>query len=118
MDAVSGLSGVTAVAAGATHGLALLSGGTVMAWGQNSYGEIGNGTIQTRQETPVAVSGVSGVSAISAGRQDSVALLGSGTAMTWGINQYGTLGNGTRCKAIVNKVASPKNAPADQFTYS
>jgi alpha-tubulin suppressor-like RCC1 family protein len=93
--AVSGLSGATQVAAGATHALALLSSGTVMAWGQDSYGEIGNGTIQARQETPVAVSGLSGVTKVSAGRQDSVALLGAGRAMTWGINQYGTLGNGT-----------------------
>jgi alpha-tubulin suppressor-like RCC1 family protein len=91
---VGTLTGVSEIAAGATHGLALLSNTTVMAWGQDSFGEIGNGTIQTRQETPVEVSALSGVTAISAGRQDSVALLSSGTAMTWGINQWGTLGDG------------------------
>jgi alpha-tubulin suppressor-like RCC1 family protein len=91
---VSGLSGVTAIDAGAQHGLALLSAGTVMAWGEDSYGELGNGTIKARQDTPVAVSGLSGVTTITAGGQDSAALLGTGGVMTWGINKSGTLGNG------------------------
>jgi len=91
---VGSLSGVSAIAAGAQHGLALV-GGTVMAWGEDKDGELGNGTIQAAEGTPVAVSGLSGVSAISAGGQDSVALLGNGSLQAWGINQRGTLGNGT-----------------------
>jgi alpha-tubulin suppressor-like RCC1 family protein len=92
---VSGLSGITAIAAGAQHGLALVGGGTVMAWGEDAYGEIGNGTIKTRQDAPVAVSELSGVSAITAGGQDSAALLNTGSVMAWGVNKWGTLGNGT-----------------------
>jgi alpha-tubulin suppressor-like RCC1 family protein len=92
--AVSGLSGVTAIAAGAQHGLALLSGGTVMAWGEDSYGELGNGVIKTRQDAAVAVSGLSGVTTITAGGQDSAALLNTGSVMAWGVNKWGTLGNG------------------------
>ena len=92
--AVETLTGVTAIAAGANHGLALLSGGTVMAWGDDSFGELGNGTIKRRETTPVAVSGLSGVTTISAGNQDSVALLGSGSVMTWGTNASGVLGDG------------------------
>jgi alpha-tubulin suppressor-like RCC1 family protein len=91
---VSGLSGVTAIAAGSTHSLALLSGGSAMAWGENSDGELGNGTITTHQETPVAVSGLSGVTSITAGGQDSAALLSTGSVMTWGVNKWGTLGDG------------------------
>ncbi len=91
---VEGLSGVTAIAAGAQHGLALLSDGTVKAWGEGKYGELGNGTTTARQETPVSVSELSGVTAISAGDQDSVALLGSGSIMAWGNDHYGELGNG------------------------
>jgi len=91
---VAGLTGVAQVAAGANHALALLEGGTVMAWGEDAYGELGNGAIKTRQQTPVAVSGLSGVSAVSAGGQDSVARLTNGNVMTWGINAWGTLGDG------------------------
>ncbi len=93
--AVESLTGVSAVAAGAEHALALLSGGTVMAWGEDNYGEIGNGTTKARQETPVAVSGLSNVKAISAGGQDSVALVGAGSLEAWGIDQSGQLGDGT-----------------------
>jgi alpha-tubulin suppressor-like RCC1 family protein len=91
---VGTLTGVTAIAAGAEHGLALMSDHTVMAWGEDNYGEIGDGAIQPRQETPVAVTGLSGVAAISAGTGDSVALLSNGSAVAWGINEWGTLGNG------------------------
>jgi alpha-tubulin suppressor-like RCC1 family protein len=92
--AADGLSGVAAVSAGSTHGLALLSTGSVMAWGSDSSGELGNGAISARQEVPVAVSGVSGATAISAGGHDSAALLGSGSIMAWGTNTWGTLGDG------------------------
>jgi alpha-tubulin suppressor-like RCC1 family protein len=92
---VGTLTGVTAIAAGAEHGLALMSDHTVMAWGEDTYGEIGVGVIQPRQETPVAVGGLSGVTAISAGAGDSVALLSNGSVMAWGINEWGTLGDGS-----------------------
>jgi hypothetical protein len=92
--AVESLSGATAVAAGRNHALALLSDGTVKAWGNDAAGELGNGVIKAKEETPVAVSGLSGVTTVSAGGQDSAALLGSGSVMTWGVNKWGTLGNG------------------------
>jgi alpha-tubulin suppressor-like RCC1 family protein len=92
---VVGLSGVASVAAGANHALALLSGGTVRAWGEDTYGEVGNGAFATRIEGPVAVGGLSGVTAVSAGTGDSVAILGSGSLKTWGIDTTGQLGNGT-----------------------
>ena len=66
--AVEGLSGVTAIAAGGEHTLALLSNGTVMAWGNNERGQLGNGSIKS-SGAPVAVKGLTGVTAIAAGRQ-------------------------------------------------
>ncbi|MBA3807929.1 MAG: IPT/TIG domain-containing protein [Solirubrobacterales bacterium] len=92
--AVGGLSGVVGVATGSDHALALLANGTVMAWGQDSFGELGIGVIKTREETPTAVTGLSGVGAIAAGGHDSVALLASGSAMSWGSNEWGSLGDG------------------------
>jgi alpha-tubulin suppressor-like RCC1 family protein len=92
--AVSGLYGVTALAAGASHGLALLKNGTVMAWGNNQHGELGDGTT-TRATHPVPVSGLSGVTAIAAGGFHSLALLSNGTVMAWGDNDSGQAAGGT-----------------------
>lgn len=92
---VESLSGVTAIAAGARHALAIIGGGAVMAWGEDAFGELGNGTVASREETPVAVSGLSGATAIAAGESNSVALVGSGSPMTWGDDHYGELGNGS-----------------------
>jgi alpha-tubulin suppressor-like RCC1 family protein len=92
--AVGGLSGVTAIAAGGAHSLALLSNGTVMAWGANGDGQLGDGTT-TNRDVPVAVSGLTGVIAVGAGGAHSLALLSNGTVMAWGANEWGQLGDGT-----------------------
>ncbi len=101
---VAGLSGVTALAAGSSHTCALLSDGTVACWGLNSYGELGDGTStgplagnhnDRCSTTPVAVSGLSGVTAITAGGEYSCALLSDGTVACWGASPLGELGDGT-----------------------
>ena len=89
---VSGLSGVVSIAGGGLHSLALLSGGTVDAWGYNEDGQVGDGTHQSRF-SPVPVSGLSGVSAIAAGEYHSLALLSSGSVMAWGWDSEWQLGN-------------------------
>ncbi len=87
---------VTAIAGGQSHSLALTSTGQVLAWGSNSYGQLGNGST-TNSSTPVAVSLPSGttVTAIAAGDGHSLALTSSGQVLAWGWNFYGQLGNGT-----------------------
>ncbi|MBF0487187.1 MAG: hypothetical protein HQK98_03415, partial [Nitrospirae bacterium] len=91
---VSGLTGVTAVAGGFEHTIALTGDGTVWAWGYNGYGQLGDGT-NTNSNTPVQVSGLTGVTAVAGGAVHSVALRSDGTVWAWGLNQYGQLGNGT-----------------------
>ena len=94
------LTGVSAVAAGYSHTVALKSDGTVWAWGWNSRGQLGDGT-GTNSNTPVQVKGAGGagflddVSAIAAGSEHTVALKSDGTVWTWGLNNRGQLGNGT-----------------------
>lgn len=81
--AVTGLSGVTATAAGWSHSLALLSNGTVKAWGYGGNGGLGQGSF-TSSDVPVTVSGLNGVAAVAGGAGDSLALLRSGEVMAWG----------------------------------
>jgi hypothetical protein len=90
----NGLSGVGAIAAGEQHALALLANGTVMAWGENADGELGNGAFKLSQVTPTEVSGLAGVTAISAGNRDSAAVLGTGSVTAWGLDNWGQLGHG------------------------
>ena len=54
-DGAMGNSGVTAIAAGGRHTLGLKGTACLFAWGENSYGQLGNGT--TQSNTPVQVSG-------------------------------------------------------------
>ncbi len=98
--AVSGLSGVTSVAAGGRHSLALLSNGTVMAWGDDEAGQLGDGGA-TFSSVPVAVTGLTGVKAIAAGANHSLALLTNGTVMAWGENEESQLGNGKTSDSAV-----------------
>ena len=91
---VEGLSGVVAIAAGNDYSLALLSDGTVRAWGGNEHGQLGDGTTE-ESDVPVTVKGLTGVTAIAAGGEHSVALLSNGTVRSWGANASGELGNGS-----------------------
>lgn len=94
--AVSGLSsGVIQVANGANHSCALMHTGQVKCWGNNSYGQLGDGTLEQRN-TPVDVVNWSGVAiALSLGNNHSCALMSTGDMQCWGRNEYGQLGDGT-----------------------
>ncbi len=102
---VTGLTGVTKIAAGADFGLALRSDGTVWAWGDNQSGQLGNGTT-ANSLIPIQVSGLSQVTSISAGFDFSLATRPRGnTALTsvwaWGGNSLGQLGDGTFNSRVV-----------------
>lgn len=62
---------------GGNHTAALLSDGKVMAWGDNEYGQLGNGST-TDSSIPVEVSGITNATAIAAGGFHTVALLSDG----------------------------------------
>ncbi len=88
-----GLEGVTAIAAGGNHALALLEDGTVMQWGAwYSSGA---------QTTPAAVPGLTNVTAIAAGSHAAYALLADGAVEAWGYNEAGALGSSTPAKVLV-----------------
>ena len=96
------LTGIKAVAAGGYNSMALQNDGTVLAWGYNSDGQVGDGTKggSTSKNTPVQVKGEGGtgnltnIIAIASGGITSLALKSDGTVWSWGNNVYGQLGNG------------------------
>jgi alpha-tubulin suppressor-like RCC1 family protein len=87
-------SGVTAIAAGGAHSLAIKDGG-VWAWGYNGYGELGDGT-RTDRLTPVRIdpADLTDITAIAAGYWSSCALSADGSLWVWGDNSHGQLGLG------------------------
>jgi hypothetical protein len=92
---VAGLSGVTSLSAGGGSTCALKNDGTVWCWGDNAHGELGQGAIGPSQAAPAQVAGLEGVASISVGDEYACAVLSTQTAVCWGDNEEGTLGDGT-----------------------
>ncbi|RBP98741.1 RCC1 domain-containing protein, partial [Bifidobacterium xylocopae] len=86
----------TQISAGELHTLAIGSDGNTYAWGENGYGQLGDGTT-TDHNQPVRVRTPAGVhfTQVSAGDQHSLAIGDDGHAYSWGDNSHGQLGNGS-----------------------
>jgi alpha-tubulin suppressor-like RCC1 family protein len=95
---VPGLSGIVAIGAGSDFGLAVRSDGTVMAWGGNVRGTLGDGSAASRSLSPVGVSGLTGVTQVAGDAANGYALKSDGTVWAWGLGESGELGNGTNAE--------------------
>ena len=100
----------TAISTAHNHTCALNTAGAAWCWGQNGYGQLGNGTTADTN-TPLAVTMPAGVtfSAIHAGTYHTCALTSAGAAYCWGNNANGQLGDGTNTQRTtpVRVVAAP-----------
>ncbi|HEY5233723.1 MAG TPA: cell wall anchor protein [Verrucomicrobiae bacterium] len=107
---------VTAVSAGDLHSLALCSDGTMVAWGDNSNGELGNNNT-VNSSVPVAVittgTPLAGktVTAIGAGDSFNVALCSDGTLVAWGDNANGELGNNSTTQSLIPVAITTTGTP-------
>ena len=101
--------GITAIAGGREHVLALRADGSVLAWGRNDYGQVGDGT-KTNRTTPVVVTPLPAATQVFTGHYHSMALTASGAIYAWGNNNVGQLGLGDKT-GRTRPVQVPVGAP-------
>lgn len=80
--------------AGERHSCLLTSLGGAKCWGDNTFGQLGDGTVANRTR-PVDVQGLSGAVSLSLGAYHSCVLLDDAGVTCWGRNSFGELGDGT-----------------------
>jgi alpha-tubulin suppressor-like RCC1 family protein len=90
---IPSLSGVVSLSSGGGFEMAILSNGSLWAWGINNAGQIGNNSPGTNALSPVQV--LTQVTSIAAGAGHSLAIRSDGTLWSWGLNDMGQLGTGT-----------------------
>lgn len=91
---ISSFTPAAVIDSGASHVIATLADGTLWGWGNNSSGQLGDGTT-TMRLVPTSISALSGVTAVAAGTSHSLAITWDGSVWAWGGNGYGQLGDGT-----------------------
>jgi alpha-tubulin suppressor-like RCC1 family protein len=103
--AAAGRAGIAAIAVGGGHVAALARDGTVYSWGENQYGQLGDGSMVNR-DTPVRIkqTGILAgkrIVAVKTGSYSTYARCADGTWAAWGYNWEGQLGNGTSTHSAV-----------------
>jgi alpha-tubulin suppressor-like RCC1 family protein len=95
-----GLPGWVAGEPGNQFTIARRSNGTLWGWGNNSNGELGDGS-GTQRKAPVAIGSQDNWASHSAGFSHTVALRADGTLWSWGDNSSGQLGDNTRDPSLL-----------------
>ena len=100
--AVTGTLNFTQIAAGTDHTCGLTAAGAAWCWGSNgdqgdprTSGRLGDGTTTPQRATPTAVIGGASYTGISTGDQHTCARSSAGSAICWGRNAEGQIGDGT-----------------------
>ncbi len=95
------LEDIIYIAAGTNYSAAVNKDGEVWTWGNNSNGQLGDGTVVNKY-TPVRVkANLTGVIGVACGNTHMIALKSDGTVYTWGYNQYGKLGDNTTTQRTI-----------------
>jgi alpha-tubulin suppressor-like RCC1 family protein len=115
---VPGLTGVVSISAGGAHTCAVMNTGGIQCWGENSAGELGDGTT-TERLSPVLVTGIGQAKSVSAGQDHTCAILSGGTIECWGDNALGALGDGTTAsRSLAAPVTGISNATSVSAGFS
>ncbi len=93
------------LSAGENHTCVLKSNGKAYCWGDNSVGQLGNGSTESSM-TPVAVSGNLRLRSISVGWDHTCGVTDDNDAYCWGRGRYGRLGNGSSENSMVPTAVS------------
>lgn len=91
---VLGLTDASQVVAGGYHSCARRQNGTVVCWGSNLTGQLGNGGLND-SAVPVPVTGLSNITTLSAGTRHTCAVDTARNVYCWGSASSGQLGNGS-----------------------
>ncbi|OPY30799.1 MAG: Regulator of chromosome condensation (RCC1) repeat protein [Methanocella sp. PtaU1.Bin125] len=111
---VPDLNDVKKIAAGDSC-FAIKNDGTIWAWGKNTLGELGDGTL-TARSIPVQVTGLVNIISISNSAAHTLALDNNGKVWAWGSNAHGELGNNSADKVNdrgYKYAATPVSVPID-----
>jgi len=91
---VVGISGAKHLTSNGAHSCVVMGNGQIECWGDNTFGQLGNGT-KTTSALPVVVSGISTAVTVEAGIQHTCAVLSDATMRCWGRNHQGQIGDNT-----------------------
>lgn len=112
---VAGLDHIVYLAAGGSHACAVRADRTLICWGSNPFGELGNGSANGGDDwswiPPGKVPGLTDVLSVACGMAHTCALRVDGTVWCWGEGSGGAIGNGSLSDVYVpTKVVGIKTA--------
>jgi alpha-tubulin suppressor-like RCC1 family protein len=92
------------VSAGGGHNITLKTSGEIWSWGRNFCGRLGDGTTENRCSPVREISSSTDWCQVCAGYGHNSAMKTSGEIWSWGLSQFGQLGDGTalttRCSPV------------------
>ena len=111
ITATFGVPTSTVVSAGGYHSTTIRLDGTLWTWGENFFGELGDGTT-VGKNSPVQVAAGSTFRTVAAGEGYTEAIRTDGTLWAWGFNTWGELGDSTH----VNRLSPVQIATGSTFS--